>query len=336
MRPAHLLLAVAGAATFGLGGAGLAAGITWLRIDHVERQLEAEFAELGSRGLLVQPSTAEGDEQRAARETLADLLVAVAPDGSTYPLFGTPGMLQEASPEELRLGLERRAGWYAAVEALPAVLWSAAGEPRAPEGGERPQGYVRRPSDSMGALREATNHLCAMAWHVGQDPRRTAEAGRWLARGIALARATDSGSHMDLQLRVMMEQIVLERAERLSAIEGVDRDVLLRDVREELARWDERDRLARALESDLRWLEWQFQSVRTRGIGTERLVLQRDALAQVRAWRALLADDPQGRLPELAARLEDRSLPDSRRLDHVLFASWQQRGERVAAVLAGS
>lgn len=336
MRPAHLLLAVAGLAAFGIAGSGLAFGITWLRIDLVEERIEVEFAELHGSGALARPPEVESDELGAAREELGRLLMEVTPDRSESRPFGTPGMIRSATLAELGRGLEQRAAWYAALDALPEALWSAAGEPRPLEGTERSGDEGRRPSDSLAGLREATNHLCAMAWYVAHDPKRSAEAGHWLARGIALARATDNGSHMDLVLRVVMEQIVLDRAERIASLEGVDRERLLHDVQRELARGDERDRLTRAVESDLRWLEYHFEIHRSREAGSERLTEQRHILEQVREWRALLASDLPARLPELAARLEDRSLPDPRRLDHMLFESWRKRGERVERFLAGT
>lgn len=336
MRPAHLLLAVAGLAAFGLGGAALAAGAMGLRIERVERELAAEFVELRARGVLAQPPAPESDALRAARGVLARLLEDVTPDGSEHALFGTPGMIRSVTLAELGRGLELREDWYAALDALPEALWSAASEPRPLEGTGRTRDEARRPSDSLGALREATNHLCARAWYVAHDPRRTAEAGHWLARGIALARVTDSGSHMDLLLRVVMEQILLDRAERIAELEGLDKELLLRDVRRELARGDERERLALVLQSDLRWLEHHFEVYRTRDLGAERLTEQRRVLEQVRDWRALLGSNLQARLPELAARLENRSLSDPCRLDHRVFASWHERGERIDRFLAGT
>lgn len=334
MRPAHLLLAVAGLATFGIAGSGLAFGITWLRIDHVEQRLAAEFSELDSGGVLREPRAQESQELEKARGELARLLAHVQGEEYESPPFATPAWVQRHSLDELDRELERRADWYDAVDALPASLWGAAGEPRASEGRERASDTARRPSDSLMGLRSATNHLCAKAWHLAHDPDRTAEAGRWLARAAALARITDSGSSFDLMLRIALESIVIGSAERTAEIPGVDAALLLTGLREELGRRIERDRLAQVLHSDLRWLEYQYEEYRTGDPGASRLRAQERILERVRAWRSLLRTDLATGLPEFVARLEDHSPYDPRRHDYLAFSAWQSRQTRVAAFLA--
>jgi hypothetical protein len=343
MRPARLLVRRAAAifVAVGLGSAALAAGVKWLHIEDVERELEAQFADLHASGALDEPRIQEDLELQAARADLARVLQGVKQDDRLMPAFGAPGVLSQTDSREeldrLEAGLRERAHWLAALERLPDRLWESAGEPPAPEGLERSEGYVRRPSDGLAELRALTNLISAKAFVVGQDPDRAGEAGRWLGRGLALVRATDSGSCIDLLIRVPMEQVLLSCGEALCRMEGQDVDSIRAGMRAEFERHAEADRLVRAVRSDLRWQEYVFQDNRALPSvpGGNRAVAQSTCLAKVVEWRALLGADLDAELGRLAAAAEDRELSSFRRMDYIVFQIWKLRLDRRNTFLAG-
>lgn len=325
----------------GLGGAAVAAGVTWLRIEDIERQLEAQFADLHASGALDEPRAVERVELQAARAELARVLRGVQQDDNLTPAFGAPGVLSVTDTREeldvLASGLGEREHWLATLEGLPELLWEAGGEPPAPEGLERPAGYVRRPSDGLGELRALTNLISAKAFVVGQEPDGATEAGRWLARGLALARVTDSGSCIDLMVRVCMEQIILSCGEALCRIEGQDVDAIRAGMRLEFERHAGTERLAQAVRSDLRWEEHVFRENRALPSvpGHNRSAAQAKCLAKVIEWRALLGSDLDAELDRLAAASVDGELSNFRRMDYIVFQIWKLRLDRRNAFLAG-
>lgn len=267
---------------------GLAYFVDRLTYEILGRELAAEFAALNLRGELhVQPER-ESDEVVAARIELERLLGDLVPVPPCPTGFGSNEMLRRTSLAELGDALEERASWYARLDALPEALWTSPCEPRAPEGTELLGETPFRHSDRWNALQEAVDHLCALAWYEGNQPDNSAEAGHWLARAVCLARVTDGGSSRDLHLRVTLEADVLELAQRLAGLDGVDPRELLAELGAELERFDESDRLERAAWCQLRWLERTVAFLAI-GSGEGRTVRHRFGLLRlVRDLRAML------------------------------------------------
>jgi hypothetical protein len=242
--------------------------------------------------------------------------------------------LQTDSPEEierLTQGLRERSEWLDALEALPDELWSAEREAPAYYGVELAEDWTRRPSDGLSELRAVTNLIATQAFVVGQDPDRAAEAGRWLARGLALLRATDSGSTIDMMIRTPMEQNLLTCAEALCVIEGQDTEAIRAPMRAEFLRHAERDRLAASVRSDLRFQELQFRQNLELSPVTEsgdRRRAQVECAAMVDAWCELLHVDLEAELPRLAGLAEDPDLNVFRRMNYLGFQVWKLRLDR--------
>lgn len=345
MRPSRARLALSRTAALfvsvGLGGFALAAGVTWHRIEDAEARLAARFEALRASRALEEPDLHESATLVSAREDLARVLEGVKRDDGLSPAFGAPGVRSQAdSPEEierLARGLRERAEWLAALEALPDELWSAEREAPAYYGVERPEGWTRRPSDGLSELRAVTNLIATQAFVVGQDPDGAADAGRWLARGLALLRATDSGSTIDMMIRTPMEQNLLTCAEALCALDGQDSEAIRAPMRAEFLRHAERDRLAACVRSDLRFQELQFQENRELSPVTEsgdRRHAQIECAALVDAWCDLLESDLDAELPRLAGLAEAPDLDVFRRMHYLGFQIWKLRLDRRDAFLA--
>jgi hypothetical protein len=330
-----------GLVLMGLGGP---LAWNWYRIQRADSALQAEFAELAVSGLWPEKAPAESEGLAAARMELERLLAAVEPQDSNLGgfAFGAPWMMDDAGEEgvaRLAAGLKERSQLLADIEALPDVLWHAWGEPPQAPNYVPPAGWRRRPTDSMLALRSMTNLLCAQAWYVAREPEGGAEAGRWLARALAVARVTDSGESFDLKLRLLPESIALDRFEQLRAEGIVDVEALSAPVLAELARGDGCDRLRLGLSHDLVLLEKNYRAglsaLAEPVTGRQRAPALEGLLVAVLFTREMLEGGLEIRRAEPTELRAQRATPSHELSMHSLVECQDLRDERRSRLLAG-
>jgi hypothetical protein len=241
-----------------------------------ERAVTAQLERVRADGLLPLENPMESPELVAARDRLEELLDGVRKADPTLA-FGAPCTLvadDAAAVEALRRGVRERAALLRGFETLPDVLWDTDGEPRDPV---TTLMGPRRASDSLAVLRSAANLLSATAWLQARSADGGAEAGRWLARALALARVTEGNEVVDAGVRTCVETIALTTLESIRAEGTVDAAALEAPVRAELDRPTDPERWRRALRCDLARLEWiheartweRFAVARTTWLGEE-------------------------------------------------------------------
>jgi hypothetical protein len=236
-----------------LGGAAIAAGARALYAGRMESALEMEIAAVKDSGLLERERAAEDAELVEARNRLDEILrrIREADAVSEGCAFGAPCMQRPEQSDRLAAGLAARAELLAELDELPELLWDSAREPSRSTRQASGWNGERMPSNSLIALRSATNLLCGQAWQAAREPQGGSEAGYRLALALAMARVCANGGGFELGIRIGMEGIVVDTLERLRAEGTVDRRLLDAPLLRELARDDHGDRLRLAVECDL-------------------------------------------------------------------------------------
>lgn len=236
-----------------LGGAAIAAGARALHLQGLERQLADEVRAVRATGLIEREQIREPAELVAARDRLDAVLLRVTEVHHTEEglAFGGPGTQRPEWRERLAAGLEARAELLTELDAALAALRDAPREPSLSLRSQPPPHEFHGPSNSLLALRAATNLLCGQAWQAAREPCGGHEAGHWLGRALRLVRVTDDGGGFELAIRVALEAIVTDTLERIRDEEIVDRDALDAAVLDELAYDVSGDRLRLSVECDL-------------------------------------------------------------------------------------